>query len=475
MSEVNEPKKPVKAPVVIARDHVPPNDSELEEVVLGAMILEQNAIIDILPVLKKEVFYKTEHQIICEAILNLINNNNPVDMVTVVREVQRMGKLDFIGGGYTVAKLTDKIASATNAGYHYRLLLQLFFRRQMMTISYTTANKSADMTQDVFDIYDWINHNLEEIEIHVSAGTYLDTKKVFENTINMIKNKDDKVHYYPIGDPGIDNILTISPNNLVNISGKSGSGKTSFIINLAKQLLRKYPKDVSICWYTMEDPTYKLLMAFVAPEVKLTHNQLLQKDYKLSADEIKAVETAMHKYLQYDIEFNENPSFISHIKAHFTRFCTSRPKRFCLLIIDNIMLLKDNEKHRFKSKQYEVDDHIANQLQSLFTGLKNEHSIAIWFLHHLTKEQLSKTNASDGYRPREDNIRGSARLRDMATQGILINRPGEFQDIEKHYRGTPLEKPIKSLMVLEAFKNRDGKTGFFRYYANLDYKIFYPI
>ena len=455
---------------------IPPQDTDLEEVVLGALILEEKAIVDILPVLNEDVFYKDSHRTICKAILNLVNDNNPVDLLTVCQEVNRLGKLEEIGGAYAISQLTNRVASARNTGYHFRLLLQMFFRRQIIEISFSAARKAYEPSEDVFDVYEWITSRLEEIQIHIGAGKFLDTHSVIQDTIKMIRNEEDKVYYYPIGDKGIDNVLTISPGNLVNISAKSGAGKTSFIIYLAKELIQRYPDEIAICWYTMEDPTYKLLMAFIAPDVMLTHDQLLQKKgYKLSESEIDSVERALNKYLQYDIEFNDRPSFITHIKAHFTRFCNARPNKFCILILDNIMLLKDNEKHRFKNKQYEVDDHIAQQIQSLFTGLKNDFRISIWYLHHLTKEQLSKTNAAEGYRPREDNIRGSTRLRDMATQGIMINRPGEFIDINKFYRGTPLEGPMSDLMVLEAFKNRDGKVGFFRYFTNLDYKIFYSL
>ena len=140
------------------------------------------------------------------------------------------------------------------------------------------------------------------------------------------------------------------------------------------------------------------------------------------------------------------------------------------------MLLKDNGAYRFRSKGVEVDDHIAGQIQNAFTSTKNDYDINIWFLHHLTKEQLAKSNFVEGYRPREDQIKGSTRLRDVATQGILIHRPGDgFPDITKHYKETDYEGPISKLMIGEVFKNRDGHTGFFRYFANLDYKIFFPI
>jgi replicative DNA helicase len=338
------------------------------------------------------------------------------------------------------------------------------------------ASKGYDDTEDVFDLYDWIQGELEEIEMHIGSSSFMDTKSVFEETLKIITNKEDKTTFYPIGDPGIDNTLMISPGELLNISGKSGSGKTSFVTYLAQSLLKRYPKKVAICWYSMEDSASKIMMNFISPTVKLTNAQLHGKNYKLSKEEFASVELASREFQSYDIEFFTKPAFISHIKAHFQRFCATRPDKFNILIIDNVMLLKDNGAYRFKSRGVEVDDHIAGQIQNAFTSTKNDYDINIWFLHHLTKEQLAKSNFVEGYRPREDQIKGSTRLRDVATQGILIHRPGDgFPDITKHYKETDYEGPISKLMIGEVFKNRDGHTGFFRYFANLDYKIFFPI
>lgn len=457
----------------IKQDTVIPHSNELEELVIGALISYPVSLIDLLPILKPEVFYNTKHQTICQAILNLAIKDAPVDIVTVATELRAIHQLEEIGGSYYLSTLTKDVPASTKVKYHYKKLKELYFRRRMIDISFQTVRKAQELNGDFFDLYDWVTSQLQEIEVHESVGSFLDSKKVYERTVEIIENKKETKRYFPINDPGIDNILGISPGNLVNFSGKSGSGKTSLIIHLARMLLENY-KNTSICWYSMEDEPEKVMLNFISPKVLLTNSQLMGRNYKLTEKNKRLFLYNAKIFSSYDVEFVHQPSYISHIKTHFQKFCAQRPNNFCILIIDNLMLLKDNHHKRFDSKSYETDDYIAGQLQEIFTSTKKNNLVNVWYVHHLTKEQLSKTNAAEGYRPTEDNIRGSTRIRDIATQGIMINRLGEFPDLVKNYAKTPLELPIQNLMVCEAYKNRNGRTGFFRYFVDLGYKIFYP-
>lgn len=457
----------------IKADKPLPHSNDLEVLVLGSLLTYPTAIVEILPVLKPEMFYVSKHQIICEAILSLVAKDAPVDIVTVCHQLTAMEQIENIGGAYYVSTLTNYLPSNTKISYHYRLLMELYFRRKLGDISNMTIQKASDLGNDIFELYEWLLLQIDEIEIYAGVGSTLNTKKLYELTTDMIENKEESVRYFSINEPGIDNILGISPGNLINFSGKSGSGKTSLVAHLARMLLETY-KDTAICWYTMEDEPQKIMMNFLSPKILLTHSQLMGKNYKLSDYDKNVYQHNAKIFSTYDIEFVHEPSFINNIKVHFQKFCFQRPNKFSILIIDNLMLLKDNHSHRFKSKSYEVDDYIASQLQSTFTSTKKDYLVNVWYVHHLTKEQLSKTNAIEGYRPTEDNIRGSTRLRDIATQGIMINRPGEFPELVKQYAKTSIELPIQHLMVCEVYKNRNGKTGFFRYFTDLGYKIFYP-
>jgi replicative DNA helicase len=107
-------------------DHgrVPPQAVDLEEAVLGAMLLEQDAVSNVIDIFKEEVFYKEAHQKIFAAILSLFSDSKPVDILTVTQELKKQGNLELVGGAYYVSQLTNRVASAANVEYHARIVLQ---------------------------------------------------------------------------------------------------------------------------------------------------------------------------------------------------------------------------------------------------------------------------------------------------------------------------------------------------------------
>ena len=453
---------------------LPPSELDMEKAILGACMFSSNHLLQIIPMLKEDVFYSENNKLICRSILQLAEDSEPVDVLSVTYKLKELGVLEDIGGAHYVAMLSERIDKIQNLTYHYRILMQLYFRRRVIEVCHKTQKDCFDVSIDIFDIADEHIKNFEDIQTYISSSSFMNTVDVSSQLMEIVNSTDESNTYFSTGDPNIDNIMMIAPNNLIIMSGKSGSGKTTFAIYMAKLLLDQYKDQFAFCWYAMEDEAYKIQMNFISPEIKLTNAQMHGKNYKLSDEEKQKISSLSKKFNEYDVEFYDKPAYMNHIKAHFERFCAKRPNKFKILIIDNLMGLRDNEQYRFKSKGYEVDDHIANKLQGLFANLKKDHNINIWYLHHLTKEQLSKTNASDGYRPREENIKGSTRLRDIATQGLLIHRPAEFPDIKKEYRKTDYEKAIEKLLLVEVFKNRNGNTGLMRYFADLNYKIILP-
>ena len=455
---------------------VPPQSIDAEEAVLGALLIDGKALVRIYSLLEPQVFYKEQHRIICDAMLQLVNEESAVDIVTVAQKLIEMGELDVVGGAYYLSQLTTKVATANNVFDHYKILLKCFYNRELIRIGSDAIKMGYEDEENVFEAYDFVMNSIEKINVHAGKSQIISTMDAYKNLLDVSKDlPDDILKWYATGDSEIDRRLKISPNNILLLAGKSGSGKTTLISYMARLLLKQYPKNVSICWYTMEDEASKILMTFISPELKLSYDQITGKDYDLSQQEKDLIENSKLRFENYDIEFFERSASVAQIKAHFIRFCAKRPKKFCILIVDNIMLLSDNHQEGKYANQVKIDDEIANGFQNLFVRTKNEYMVSIWLVQHLTKDQLAKTNASEGYRPREDNIRGSARFRDAATQVIAVNRPGEFNDIVEMYKETEFYNPTKFLIISEILKNRNGRTGIMRHFGNLDYKIFYPL
>ena len=140
-----------------------PQSIELEEAVLGAMLLEKDALSTVIDVLSPETFYKEQNGIIFKAIYNLFNRSEPVDILTVTQELKRSGELELVGGSFYVSSLTNRIASSANIEYHARIVAQKYLQRELIRISTETIKSAYEDSTDVFELLDSTTQHIFEI------------------------------------------------------------------------------------------------------------------------------------------------------------------------------------------------------------------------------------------------------------------------------------------------------------------------
>jgi len=219
----------------------------------------------------------------------------------------------------------------------------------------------------------------------------------------------------------------------------------------------------SILWCNMEDDTPKMLRTFISQETGLTDDQLRQRNYELTPKDEFNIQKAKATLENFDIEFIDTNKSIEEIHKMFYYFCTQRPGRFCILIIDNLMLLKDNSE---RGQQTEKDDRISLGVKQISIDTnKNGMKSMVIMMHHFTDEQLSKLNLRDAYRPRESHLKGSTRYRDISTKIVLLNRPENFPDLMNAYKH--IKDVMKYLFIAEVTKNRNSKVGVIRMFADI--------
>ena len=142
---------------------MPPQAVDLEEAILGSLMLEKDAFITVSDFLKPECFYKEAHQKIYRGIQNLSLNNEPVDILTVSEEMKRLGELEEIGGYYYLAQLTSKVASAAHIEFHARIVVQKYIQRELIRVCTDIQNKAYDEATDVADLVDMAQKQVFEI------------------------------------------------------------------------------------------------------------------------------------------------------------------------------------------------------------------------------------------------------------------------------------------------------------------------
>ena len=149
--------------ILANQGRVPPQAIDLEEVVLGAMMLEKGAVNAVIDLLTPEVFYKEAHQLIFTAIKDLFGKSEPIDILTVTNQLKSSGNLEVVGGPYYISQLTNRVVSSANIEYHARIILQKYIQRQLIVISSEIIKDAYEDTTDIFDLLDKAENKLFQI------------------------------------------------------------------------------------------------------------------------------------------------------------------------------------------------------------------------------------------------------------------------------------------------------------------------
>ena len=198
MAETNKfPKndkfpKEEKAGSLLTLGRIPPQAKDMEQAVLGALLLEKNALHRVTDLLKVEMFYEERHKVIFDAILGLFQNSDPIDILTVKDFLRKKGQLEQAGGAYYLAELTSRVASAANIEYHSRVIAEKYILRQLIMVSDNVIKDAYDETTDVFDLLDKTEQNLFEIsETHLRRN-YMGMTELVMLTLKKLEDLKDK-------------------------------------------------------------------------------------------------------------------------------------------------------------------------------------------------------------------------------------------------------------------------------------------
>jgi len=235
---------------------VPPQARELEEAVLGAIMLEKTAFDTVVEILKPECFYVESHQRIYLAMQSLAQKSQPIDMLTVVEELRFREELEMTGGPYYVTRLTNAVVSAANIEAHARIILQKFIQRELIRISGEIITDSYEDSNDVFDLLDDAESKLFEITKNHLRKNFDTIDQVLVKTIQRIedlRHKDDDISGVPSGFASLDRITYgWQPTDLIILAARPSVGKTAFALNLARHAALHPTKPVPIAFFSLE-------------------------------------------------------------------------------------------------------------------------------------------------------------------------------------------------------------------------------
>lgn len=408
---------------------LPPQSDELEVSVLGALIVENEMIQRVKPIIASgDIFYKNAHRIIYDTILELSNEpNKVVDMLTVSEEIKRKGQLEEVGGIGYIASLTKDIAGARHVREHAKYVVEKYLLREVILISGEAMSMSYN-NKDIDDIIEYIALELDRIQSITKTKNTANFKDTLNKTIDEIEDRIQNTEsntFFKTGYPLFDKRVSLDLNNVVILSGRNSSGKSQFVISLMRGILDNN-EDVEILWFTMEDPKEKITRRFISMDTNLDDKELQSKKRKLNEDDAVKIANSVKKIANYNITFYDRKIDITRLKMYAINFANKSIEngKKPIVIVDNLGLIN------CKLFSVQRDDHIANEL----VEIKSETGALLIVIHHLSKETDNAINIKNGYRPVEKNIRGSARIIDYADISLLINKPSKYQDLLAMYK-----------------------------------------
>ena len=441
------------------------NRVEIELKIVSTIIQEPKGVDLVIRRINYKYFRVSSIADVFKAIRFIADQNNEATETSIKTVMLNVFKLDSDYVTESIDNIVIHDAELENLNMYIDLLERDYHSDLLLELSERIGSMVAK-EEDIVDIVKQIETSISVIDPVMKNNLVFDAKDAISEALYDINNTASNGNIsYSTGDVLFDDLVGFYPGDMMLIGGKAGSFKTKYTIYLMNKILAKY-SDISVLWYAMEDPAAKIIRGFLSQDLHLSDKELRNVGYKLNNKEKEKINELTSKIIQYDIRFVNKSAGIEEIGNDFKLFRKDRQDRFNILIIDNIMKLSDHRKFR---SQIQSDDFISLTMDSWNIKTERGKNMVI-FLHHFTDEQLDKVNINEGYRPREKHLKGSTRYRDIATEILLVNNPGNYPDLTSRFSDYQLL--LKKLFLVDVTKNRNGDTGFLRYFALPEYNIF---
>ncbi len=423
---------------------MPPQAIELEVAVLGALLIQSDAIFMIMDILKPESFYKPIHREIFDAIRTLGVNNQPIDIMTVANELRSRKKLEEIGGEVYLSELTDRVATSSHLEYHARLVHQKYIQRELITSSGEIQRRSFDESEDIEDLI-----NFAETEIFNISEGYIkrETRKIdnlVSETIDIIteaSKNQDKLIGVPSGFTDIDRYTAgWQASDLIIIAARPSMGKTAFVLSISRNIAVDH--NIPIAVFSLEMNSLQLVRRLISSESELDGDKIRRgslKDYEWTQ-----LESKIENLSKAPLFIDDTPAIsIFELRAKCRRLV--RTHGIKAIVIDYLQLMTAGID--LKGNREQEVSIISRSLKAIAKEL----NIPVIALSQLNRSV--ETRGGDK-RPQLSDLRESGAIEQDADMVFFIHRP-EYYGIDEDNEG----KSVKGMAEIIIAKHRNGKTG----------------
>ncbi len=443
---------------IVGSGKLPPQAVDMEEAVLGALMLEKGPLNDVIDIINRpDIFYKDAHKKIYEAIQELFSESESIDILTVTQRLRTNGHLEACGGAFYISQLTNRVASAAHAETHARIIVQKFIMRELIRISGKVIQQAYDETTDVFNL-------LDEAESELFAVAEGNIRKDYQNMTDLILKAKDEIEVAMSKEDGINGVATgfndldrvtsgWQKSDMIVVAARPGMGKTAFVISMARNVAVDFKHPVAI--FSLEMSSVQLV------------NRLISGEAEIPAEDIRKGKFTKKEFEQFfhrTKQLSEAPLFIDDTPALSIFELRAKCRRLKqqhdiqLVIIDYLQLMSSGGKGGNREQEIST---ISRSIKEIAKEL----DVPIIALSQLSRNV--ETRGGDK-RPMLSDLRDSGAIEQDADIVCFIYRP-EYYGLTEWADGTPCNS--QGEIIVAKHRNgslKDVRLRFIGKYAKFD-------
>jgi replicative DNA helicase len=442
---------------------VPPQARELEEAVLGGIMLEKSAFDTVSEIIKPECFYVDGHQRIYKAFQSLVQKNFPIDILTVVEELKSKEELDLVGGPYYITKLTNSVVSTANIDTHARIVLQKFIQRELIRISGEIIGEAYEDSTDVFDLMDEAEDKIFKITNNFLKTDYKQMSSALAEAINRIdelRTKTDEISGVPSGFVSLDRVTYgWQKSDLIILAARPAVGKTAFALNLARNAALNTVRPTPVAFFSLEMGAAQLVQRILSAESEILMEKISRgklEDYEYQQLHAKGIK----KLEQANIFIDDTASLnVFEFRAKARRLVNKNNVGF--IIIDYLQLMSGSGDKNGNREQ-EIST-ISRTLKMLAKELQ----VPIIALSQLSRAVETRKESK---MPQLSDLRESGAIEQDADMVMFIYRP-EYYEVMNNEMG----ESTRGETHIRIAKHRNGSLETIKLRANLAIQKFHDM
>ncbi len=417
---------------------IPPHDIDAEQAVIGSMLTDKEAVTNSIEVLKEEDFYREDNKIIYEAMLNLYNRAEPIDLITVKSELESMGKFDKVGGFEYLTELPEKVPTTANVAKYIKIVEEKSILRNLIKTANEIIDLGYDPTEEVENIMESAEKKIFNLMQDKNQKGYLPIKDILVDSFTQLEelyNKKEHVTGVPTGFIDLDyRTAGLHGSELILVAARPAMGKSAFALNIAANAALR--SNIPVVVFSLEMPKEQVVNRILCSEAMVDSNKM--KTGKLDDEDWERLAEAVGPLSGSGIYIDDTADItVTEIRAKCRKL--KLEKDIGLVVIDYLQLIQGNNR-RNGNREQEISE-ISRSLKIL----SKEIGVPVIALSQLSREVEKRTD----HRPMLSDLRESGAIEQDADIVMFLYRDDYYNEDSK-------KKNIAEVIIA---KHRGGSIG----------------